>query len=98
MLAPLSIVNRRPIGLTSTLLSAVLSAFSIHAPYQGVPVITARIVGNKLVIEIPLNVVPVSSTSGKTLVVASTHGNKVTDAQVNGKNVVIGLNAYIPKG
>jgi hypothetical protein len=59
---------------------------------------TARIVGNKLVIEIPINAVPVPSSSGKTLVIASTHGNKVTDAQVNGKNVVLGLNAYIPKG
>jgi hypothetical protein len=62
------------------------------------PVLTAKIVGNKLVIEILLNAVPVASTSGKTLVVASTHGNKVTEAQVNGKNVVVGLNAYIPKG
>jgi hypothetical protein len=58
---------------------------------------TAKIVGNKLVIEIPLNVAPVPSMSGKTLVVASTHGNKVTEAQVSGKNVVVGLNAYIPK-
>ena len=56
----------------------------------------AKIVDNKLVIEIPLNSLPVSSTSGKTLVVASSHGNKVTDAKVNGKNVVVGLNAYIP--
>jgi hypothetical protein len=30
--------------------------------------------------------------------VASTHGNKVTEAQIHGKNVVVGLNAYIPKG
>jgi hypothetical protein len=59
---------------------------------------TAKIVGNKLVIEIPLNGTPVPSTSGKTLVVASTHGNKVTEAQINGKNIIIGLNAYIPKG
>lgn len=59
---------------------------------------TAKIVGNKLVIEIPLNAMPVPSATGKTLVVASTHGNKVTEAQVNGKHVVIGLNAYIPKG
>jgi hypothetical protein len=59
---------------------------------------TAKFVGNKLVIEIPLNAVPVPSTSGKTLVVASTHGNKVTDARVEGRNVVVGLNAYIPKG
>ena len=59
---------------------------------------TAKIVGNKLVIEIPLNTPPVLSSTGKTLVVASTHGNKVTTAQVNGKNVVVGVNAYIPKG
>jgi hypothetical protein len=57
---------------------------------------TAKIVGGKLVIEIPLNAVPVPSTSGKTLVVASTHGNKATEAQINGRNVVVGLNAYIP--
>ena len=59
---------------------------------------TAKIVGDKLVIEIPLNKPPVLSGSGKTLVLASTHGNKVTAAQVNGKNVVVGVNAYIPKG
>ena len=58
---------------------------------------TAKVIGNKLVIEIPLNAAPVSSASGKTLVVASTHGNKVTEAQINGKNIVVGLNAYIPK-
>jgi hypothetical protein len=58
----------------------------------------ARIVGNQLVIEIPLNPVPVPSASGKTLVVASSHGNQATEARVQGKRVVIGLNAYIPKG
>ena len=59
---------------------------------------TAKVVGNKLVIEIPLNPAPVPSASGKTLVVASTHGNKVTEARLDGKNVVVGLNAYVPKG
>ena len=59
---------------------------------------TAKIVGDKLVIEIPLNPSPVLSKSGQTLVVASTHGNKVTEARLNGKNVVVGLNAYVPKG
>ena len=59
---------------------------------------TAKIVGTKLVIEILLNPTPVPSSSGKTLVIASTHGNKTTEAQLNGKNVVVGLNAYIPKG
>jgi hypothetical protein len=58
---------------------------------------TAKIVGDKLVIEVPLNPVPVPSASGKTLVVASTHGNKVTEAKVQGQSVVVGLNAYIPR-
>ncbi len=70
----------------------------IHQPQPEEACMTAKIVGNKLVIEIPLNAAPVPSASGKTLVVASTHGNKVTGAQVNGKSVVVGLNAYIPKG
>ncbi len=49
---------------------------------------------NKLYIEIDLEE-PTPSSSGKTLVVASTRGNTVTTAQVNGKPVTIGLNAYI---
>ena len=49
-----------------------------------------------LVIRIPLQA-PTPSASGKTLVVASTHGNVVTSAQVEGKNVVIGVNAYIKR-
>jgi len=49
---------------------------------------------NKLYIEIDLEE-PTPSSSGKTLVVASTRGNTVTDALVNGKPVTIGLNAYI---
>ena len=48
----------------------------------------------KLVIEIDLQE-PTHSSSGKTLVVASTHGNMVTNAMINGKPVIIGLNAYI---
>lgn len=56
----------------------------------------ARIEGNKLIVEIEMNREPATSKSGKTLVVASSHGNKVTQAKVNGKNVVVGLNAYIP--
>jgi hypothetical protein len=49
---------------------------------------------NKLFIEIDLDK-PTPSSSGKTLVVASTRGNKVTTAQIDGKPVIIGLNAYI---
>lgn len=55
---------------------------------------TATIQGNDLVVTIPLNS-PRPSASGKTLVVATSGGNVVTGAQVNGKNVTIGLNAYI---
>jgi hypothetical protein len=46
------------------------------------------------VIEIDLEK-PTPSSSGKTLVVASTHGNIVTNARVDDKPVTIGLNAYI---
>jgi hypothetical protein len=49
---------------------------------------------NKLFIEIDLEE-PTPSSSGKTLVVASTHGNIVTTAKVNDKPITIGLNAYI---
>jgi hypothetical protein len=55
----------------------------------------ARIEGNKLIVEIDLNPQPAISKTGKTLVVASSHGNQPTQARVNGKPVVIGLNAYI---
>ncbi len=38
---------------------------------------------------------PTPSTSGKTLVVATTHGNVPTDVEVSGKPLVVGVNAYI---
>ena len=55
-----------------------------------------EIKNKKLYIEIDLEE-PTRSASGKTLVVASTHGNTVTTAEVNGKLVTIGLNAYIKR-
>lgn len=54
----------------------------------------ASIKGNTLVIEIEMQE-PAPSASGKTLVVATTHGNTATTVQVKGKPVIIGLNAYI---
>jgi len=51
--------------------------------------------GNLLVIEAELNPNPAPSASGKTLVVASSHGNQATTATVNGKVVTVGFNAYI---
>ena len=49
---------------------------------------------NKLFIEIDLEK-PTPSSSGKTLVVASTHGNIVTSAKFEDKPITLGLNAYI---
>jgi hypothetical protein len=57
---------------------------------------TAEIKGNQLLITIDMQT-PAPSASGKTLVVASTRGNRATTAQVNGQPVVIGVNAYIKK-
>lgn len=56
-----------------------------------------RIENGELVVRIPLNQPPVPSTSGKTLVVASTRGNKQTEVEVDGQPVTLGLNAYIPR-
>ena len=54
----------------------------------------ATIKGNILYIEIPLHA-PRPSATGKTLTVASSNGNKETEARINGKTVVVGINAYI---
>jgi hypothetical protein len=51
----------------------------------------------ELIIRLPLNRPPVPSTSGKTLVVASTHGNHKSDAVLNGQPLIVGVNAYIAR-
>lgn len=56
----------------------------------------AEIKDGKLIVTVDLET-PHPSSSGKTLVVASSYGNQATTAIVNGKPVVIGLNAYIAK-
>ena len=57
----------------------------------------ATIRDGKLIIEIDLQTPPVPSASGKTLVVASTHGNQMTSLMIEGQQVVVGVNAYIKK-
>lgn len=52
--------------------------------------------GKKLVIELDIDEARTQSASGKTLRVASTSGNVKTGVQVDGKELVIGVNAYIP--
>ena len=56
----------------------------------------AEIIDSRLVISLPLEE-PRPSTSGKTLIVASSGGNVVTSATVNGQPVVVGVSAYIRK-
>ena len=57
--------------------------------------LTASIEGEYLVIRVPLNAKPTPSATGKTLVVASSHGNKQTEVEFEGKPVFVGVNAYI---
>jgi hypothetical protein len=54
-----------------------------------------EIINNELVITLPLTT-PVPSASGKTLLVATTHGNLKTDLQIEGKPLTVAVNAYIP--
>ena len=60
--------------------------------------LTATIEDGFLVIRVPLNPTPIRSATGKSLVVASSHGNKETDLEVEGKPVFVGVNAYISAG
>jgi hypothetical protein len=56
----------------------------------------AEIVNCCLVLTLPMST-PTPSASGKTLVVASSHGNKATTALVDGKPIIVGVNAYIQR-
>jgi len=55
----------------------------------------AEIRNDELVITLPI--APRTSKSGKSLVVASTGGNKPTTCKYDGKPVIVGVNAYISK-
>lgn len=49
---------------------------------------------NELVIRIPVESPPRTSSSGKTLIVATSGGNQATYVIVEGQPFAIGLNAY----
>jgi hypothetical protein len=56
--------------------------------------------GDTLVIRLPITA-PKPSASGKTLVVASTRGNQKTSLKIDGRDLYLGVNAYVyaePKG
>lgn len=51
--------------------------------------------GEVEMLTISLPIVKRPSSSGKTMVVASTNGNHATSIVIDGKPVIIGVNAYI---
>jgi len=55
-----------------------------------------EIKGQELIITVEMQT-PTPSASGKSLVIASSHGNQRTTALIDGKPVIVGLNAYIKK-
>ena len=57
--------------------------------------VEAKVDGRKLVLTVDLESTPHPSASGKTLVVASSHGNQATTAMVDGKPIIVGVNAYV---
>lgn len=57
--------------------------------------VKAEIKDGILTVQIPVS--PRPSASGKTMVVASSAGNHATTAIYDGKPVVVGINAYIPR-
>ena len=54
----------------------------------------AKVEGGKLILTLDMQQ-PTPSRTGKTRVVASTHGNQPTTVMVDGKPVIVGVNAYI---
>lgn len=57
--------------------------------------VTAKATKDGLVITLPFNSPPKASKTGKTLIVAGTSGAVEADVKVNGKNVILNVNAYI---
>lgn len=53
-----------------------------------------EIKGGKLVITLPLAPAGTVSKSGKSITVASSNGNQKTGVMNNGKEIIVGVNAY----
>ncbi len=53
-----------------------------------------RLENGLLIVEIPVHQ-PTPSSTGKTLSVASSSGNKPTKVMIEGKPLIVGLNAHI---
>lgn len=64
----------------------------MSATYEIVP--ATKSAPATLVVRIPVNQDPPLSSTGKTRIVASTHGNQPTTVTVNGQVVRVGLTAF----
>jgi len=58
--------------------------------------VSAEVKDGKLIVTADLGI-PAPSKSGKTLIIASTHGPLHTAAVVEGKPLTVNLNAYVAK-
>lgn len=56
-----------------------------------------EVINNQLVITMPIDPNPQPSSTGKTLLIASTHGSIKSGIQVSGKELTISVNAYIKR-
>lgn len=56
-----------------------------------------KVTMSKTEITIVLPISPRPSASGKSLVVASTAGNKPTVCEYEGKSIIVGCNCYVSK-
>jgi hypothetical protein len=56
--------------------------------------IEAKIEKGVLVVRVPVNAEPPLSSTGKTRIVATTHGNQPVPVTVNGQTLKIGLTAF----
>ena len=59
--------------------------------------ITTKQDGNKLIITIDLSAPGQISATGKSTVIASTHGNQAVCMTSTGQPVILGLNCYIKR-
>lgn len=64
-------------------------------PYEKTGEPAAKLEKNMMVITLPIGK-PEPSSSGKTLLLSSTHGAIRTDVKVGGQNVFLNVNVYIP--
>lgn len=59
------------------------------------PQVTLDSTAGTLTIVLPVSKTPQASSSGKSLIVASTRGNLPTTVEVNGSPLIVAVNAYV---